>query len=141
MSEERITKLMMGVCHALNDIHCANLAHFDLKPQNILLSNDRNNAILTDFGSMNERIIEITSSKKAQQIEDWASENCSLFYKAPELFSPQEKNTITEKADIWSFGCNLYVTMYNKGPFDYVLNKGNFIGLCFNLVKTEIYYN
>ena len=120
---------MIGVCNALNDIHCANLAHRDLKPQNILISDDRDRAILTDFGSMSERLIEITSSKKAQQIDDWATENCSLFYKAPELFTPQENTKISEKADIWSLGCNLYAIMYNKGPFDYVVNKGDSIAL------------
>jgi serine/threonine protein kinase len=43
---------MIGVCNALNDIHASNLAHRDLKPQNILLDDNRNSAILTDFGSM-----------------------------------------------------------------------------------------
>ena len=82
---------------------------------------------MTDFGSMSERIIEISTSKKAQQIQDWASENCSLFYKAPELFQPDLHRNITEKADIWSFGCNLYASMYNKGPFDYVVTKGIYL--------------
>lgn len=138
MTDQRITKLMIGVCNALNDIHCANLAHRDLKPQNILLSDNRDSAILTDFGSMSERVIEITSSKKSQQIAEWASENCSLFYKAPEFFSPQENSKITEKADVWSFGCNLYATMYNKGPFDYVVNKGDSIALAASSARFSI---
>ena len=138
MSDQRIIKLMIGVCNALNDIHASNLAHRDLKPQNILLDDNRNIAILTDFGSMSERVIEIKNSRKAQEIEEWASENCSLFYKAPEFFSPQENSKITEKADIWSFGCNLYATMYNKGPFDYVVNKGDSIALAASSARFTI---
>lgn len=122
--DDHVIKLMIGVCNALNDIHCSNLAHRDLKASNVLLSDDKKTAILTDFGSMSERVIEIKDSKKASYIQDWASENCSLFYKAPELFTPQENHSITEKADIWSLGCNFYIAMYNKGPFDYVVNRG-----------------
>jgi serine/threonine kinase 16 len=116
----------MGVCEALSFIHQNNLAHRDLKPHNLLLSDDRQSSILTDFGSMTERIIDITNNKKAQEIQDWASENCSMFYRAPELYFPKVGTTITEKADIWSLGCLLYAMMFNKGPFDYVIEKGHF---------------
>lgn len=100
------------------------MAHRDLKPLNVLLSNDRQTPVLTDFGSMTDRLIKIDDSRKALEIEDWAAQNCSMFYKAPELFSPKTGSIIDEKSDIWSLGCILYALMYNKGPFDYVYEKG-----------------
>lgn len=117
---------MLGVCNALADIHRENFAHRDLKPQNILLNDNKKEAVLTDFGSMSQLCIEVKSNKDAQEVQDWASENCSMFYKAPELFEPRSGSTITEKADIWSLGCNIYAAMYNKGPFDYVFERGLF---------------
>ncbi len=124
MSDEKIAKLMLGVLYALRAMHDSQLAHRDLKPQNILLNDNKTEAVLTDFGSVTERIINVTDNKKSREIQDWACENCSMFYKAPELFNPQVNTQIDEMADIWSFGCNMYATMYNRGPFDYVAEKG-----------------
>lgn len=101
-------------------------------------SDSKIDAILADFGSMSESIIRIANAHKAQEIQDWASENCSMFYKAPELFVPQEYQEITESADIWSFGCNLYAAMYNKGPFDYVLERGDSIALAVSNARFTI---
>jgi serine/threonine kinase 16 len=121
----RLTKIFYAITSGLNYIHENNLAHRDLKPQNVLLSSDeRVQALLTDFGSMTERVIEVKNSKKAQEIQDFSAQNCSMFYKAPELFNVRI-GLIDEKADIWSLGCVLYALMFNKGPFDYVAEKGN----------------
>jgi len=78
---------------------------------------------------MTEREIKIDNSRKAQEIEDWASQNCSMFYKAPELFSAKTGSVVDEKADIWSFGCVLYSIMFNKAPFDYVVERGDSLAL------------
>lgn len=121
---DRLVKLFLGICNGLSYIHESNLAHRDLKPQNILISDDGYTAVLTDFGSMTDRLIEINTSRKSQEISDWAAQNCSMYYKAPELFMPRVGQTINEKADIWSLGCILFSIMYNKGPFDYVAEKG-----------------
>lgn len=135
---DRVVKLFQGVCNGVNYIHELNLAHRDLKPQNILLSDDRQLAVLTDFGSMTEKVIEIESSKKAKEIEDWAAQNCSMFYKAPELFSSKFGSSINESADVWSLGCILYALMYNKGPFDYVCERGDSIALAVLNAKYSI---
>jgi serine/threonine kinase 16 len=117
--------LFSGITDGVNYIHDNNLAHRDLKPHNVLLSDDRQSAVIIDFGSMTEKCITIDSIRKSQEIEDWAAQNCSMFYKAPELFSPKVGTVINEKADIWALGCILYAMMFNKGPFDYVAERGS----------------
>lgn len=77
-----------------------------------MLSNDGRIPVLTDYGSMTDRIIEVKSSKIAQEVEEWAAQNCSMFYRAPELFNPKVGSSIDEFADIWSLGCVLYAIMY-----------------------------
>ncbi len=101
----------------------------------MLISDDKQQAVLTDYGSMTDSIIEINTARKAQEIQDWSAQNCSMFYRAPELFSPKVGTNVTEKADIWSLGCILYALMFNKGPFDYVAEKGDSIALAVTNVK------
>lgn len=128
-------KLFQGIASGLHYIHESKLAHRDLKPQNVLLSDDRTTAVLTDFGSMTEAVIEIKTSRKVQEIQDWAAQNCSMFYRAPELFSPKLGVNITTQADVWSLGCMLFALMFNKGPFDYVAERGDSIALAVTNVK------
>ena len=131
-----MAKIFYAISSGLNYIHETNLAHRDLKPQNILLSSDeRVGALLTDFGSMTERVIEINSSRKSQEILDWSAQNCSMFYKAPELFAPPRVGVINEKADVWSLGCLAYALLFNKGPFDYVVERGDSIALAVENAK------
>jgi serine/threonine kinase 16 len=111
INNDRLINLFYGLCDGLNHIHDNNLAHRDLKPHNVLISNDGRIPILTDYGSMTDRSIEIKTSKICQEIQDWAAQNCSMFYKAPELFSPRVGICIDEHADYWSLGCILYALM------------------------------
>lgn len=60
---------------------------------------------------MTSKVIEIKNSRKAQEIQDWAAQNCSMFYRAPELFNPKIGSSIDESADVWSLGCVLYALM------------------------------
>lgn len=129
IKNDRAHKLIGGVCNGLDYIHRSNLAHRDLKPQNILIDDDKNTPVLTDFGSMTQHSIEIDSVRKSQEIQEWAAQNCSMFYKAPELFSPKVGCFVTKKSDIWSLGCVLFAILYNKGPFDYVVEKGTYLFL------------
>lgn len=138
IKNDRILKLFKGICHGLHYIHESNLAHRDLKPQNILLGDDSSTAVLTDFGSMTERQIDISTLRKSQEIQEWAAQNCSIFYKPPELFNPKVNSTLTEKADVWSLGCVLYALLFNKGPFDYVVERGDSIALAVQNVKYTI---
>lgn len=63
---------------------------------------------------MTSKVIEIKNSRKAQEIQDWAAQNCSMFYRAPELFNPKVGSSIDESADVWSLGCVLYALMFVK---------------------------
>jgi serine/threonine protein kinase len=74
INNERLINLFYGLCDGLNHIHDNNLAHRDLKPHNVLISNDGRIPILTDYGSITDRSIEIKTSKICQEIQDWAAQ-------------------------------------------------------------------
>ena len=79
----------------------------DIKPGNVLLDS-RGKPVLMDFGSTSIARKTPKSRSDALRIQEWAAENCSMPYRAPELFEVKSQVELTESVDIWSLGCFLY---------------------------------
>jgi hypothetical protein len=45
--------------------------------------------------------VKVCGSSEAQQLQDFASERCSMSYRAPELFNVESYCMIDERTDIW----------------------------------------
>ncbi|THD25425.1 putative ark protein kinase family [Fasciola hepatica] len=115
-SSRLIARLMMGICEGLLVLLSLNvpLAHRDIKPGNVLLF-DAWRPTLMDFGSCTPA--------------EFAAENCSMTYRAPEWFQPPLGQSITERADIWSLGCLLYALYFFESPMDKVHARGDSVAL------------
>ncbi|KAI8992226.1 kinase-like domain-containing protein [Pilobolus umbonatus] len=125
MPENMILSLFKGICYAVQAMHEYRnkpWAHRDIKPANVLIS-DEGTPVLMDFGSAREARIHIDSQKMAMRVQDDAAENCSMPYRAPELFHVSVDTVIDEKVDIWSLGCTLYAMAYHQSPFEMTVNK------------------
>lgn len=103
-----------------------NLIHRDLKPQNLLLSTNDENAVLkiADFGFA-----------RSLQPRGLAETLCgSPLYMAPEIMQLQKYDA---KADLWSVGAILYQLVTGKTPF----TGNNQIQLLQNIVRsTELQF-
>ncbi|KAH9736187.1 serine/threonine-protein kinase ATG1c [Citrus sinensis] len=103
-----------------------NLIHRDLKPQNLLLCTDDDNAALkiADFGFA-----------RSLQPRGLAETLCgSPLYMAPEIMQLQKYDA---KADLWSVGAILFQLVTGKTPF----TGSNQIQLLQNIVKaTELHF-
>jgi serine/threonine protein kinase len=93
------------IANALNYAHQNDIIHGDLKPSNILLT-DQGIPMLVDFG-LSKNIKNLAASKSKEFVG-------TLSYAAPEQI---KENTINEKTDIWSLGVTLYELLTFKNPF------------------------
>ncbi|KAL1435379.1 hypothetical protein MTO96_000058, partial [Rhipicephalus appendiculatus] len=105
LRESIVRKFLQQLAKALRVLHQHNIAHMDLKPQNILLSSVRNPSLkLADFGfAQYLRSGDLASSLRG-----------SPLYMAPEmLLSDQYDN----KVDLWSVGIIMYECLFGSAPY------------------------
>ncbi|KAI0733669.1 Pkinase-domain-containing protein [Fomitopsis betulina] len=92
-------------------------AHRDLKPGNVMIADD-GSPVLMDFGSAMKARIRIETRSQALLQQDLAAEQCTMAYRAPELFDVKTGVALDEKVDIWSLGCTLFALAYSHSPFE-----------------------
>uniref|UniRef100_A0A6C0C8Q7 Protein kinase domain-containing protein n=1 Tax=viral metagenome TaxID=1070528 RepID=A0A6C0C8Q7_9ZZZZ len=94
MQEKYVIKYTNQLLKALEYCHEMGVIHQDIKPDNIMVTNDFKKVILIDFGISN-----IYSYDKVR----YNSAVCTLPYRPPEILL--ECKTYNNKVDMWSLGC------------------------------------
>jgi serine/threonine protein kinase len=101
-------RVAIDVCGALEAAHVLGFVHRDVKPENILLSNEH--ALLADFGiahAMNE-------SLPRRRLTDAGAALGTPAYMSPEQATGEE---VDGRSDIFSLGCVLYEMLSGTPPF------------------------
>ncbi|XP_041074841.1 death-associated protein kinase 2 isoform X1 [Polyodon spathula] len=107
LSEEEATQFMKQILDGVNYLHSRKIAHFDLKPENIMLL-DKNVPLprikLIDFGL-------------AHKIEDGVE--FKNIFGTPEFVAPEIVNyePLGLPADMWSIGVITYILLSGASPF------------------------
>ncbi|XP_023674118.1 death-associated protein kinase 2 isoform X1 [Paramormyrops kingsleyae] len=107
LSEEEATQFIKQILDGVHYLHTRKIAHFDLKPENIMLL-DKNVPLprikLIDFGL-------------AQKIEDGVE--FKNIFGTPEFVAPEIVNyePLGLEADMWSIGVITYILLSGASPF------------------------
>jgi serine/threonine kinase 16 len=117
--EDRALRLIRGVCDGVAALHRHSppLAHRDVCPRNIMLS-DEGEGILIDLGSAVEARVMIATRLDALRVKEQAQIHSSMPYRALELWEPPMGAPIDERTDVWSIGATLYALIFGYSPFE-----------------------
>ncbi|CAG7721476.1 unnamed protein product [Allacma fusca] len=124
LCDARIKKrIACGIVYGMRQLHSVGIIHGDLKPANVLITDDFS-AKITDFGL--SRLKVKTTCSIGSHIRD-DGENVvagTASYMAPELL--KSPKTVDEKTDVYSFGILLNEIVHEEEPYarDYEQLKG-----------------
>ena len=115
--ESRVREICLDVLSGLQYMHSNNIAHRDIKPDNLLVAGD-GTVKICDFGSaFDYGVVEDQQSatpKLPQRIPG------TPVFTAPELWGVSAgkiAKTQAFAADIWSLGASMFVLLFGRAPF------------------------
>lgn len=129
LGEERVSKWMNGILEGLSVIHQADIIHGDIKPKNILITED-DEAVLIDFGAS---VIYKSARETGEPMEEMA---LSPNYAAPEQISTPTK--LDRRLDLYSLGSVFYEAITSEKLRDAVAANTD-IGA--DLLRYKRFYN
>ncbi|KDO31287.1 serine/threonine protein kinase [Saprolegnia parasitica CBS 223.65] len=118
LDEVEAKRVLSQIASALAFIHAHGMVHCDLKPDNIMLTDDDGRVKLIDFGSATIPDPH-TSSMPLQRAMRLASAPLSgtKSYWSPEMLAA-ESAPVVAAMDMWALGCILYIMITGVHPFD-----------------------
>lgn len=110
-----IKNILYNILTGINSCHTSNIAHCDIKPDNILL--DDNIYLLTDFGN---------SSTCENEHEGLYKKRGTPLYLAPEIY-----NTFSygKNVDIWALGVIAFTLINGYNPYENAKNYDDLVKL------------
>jgi eukaryotic-like serine/threonine-protein kinase len=122
LTPDRAAPLIKQAADALTAAHAAGIVHRDVKPSNILVTQD-GQVKLSDFG--------IARAKADASLTQTGLVTGSPAYLAPEVASGQMATTAS---DVWSLGATMYHALAGRPPYEV---GDNLMGALYRIVHEE----
>ncbi|XP_026529051.1 MAP kinase-activated protein kinase 3 isoform X1 [Notechis scutatus] len=105
-TQKEASEIMRDIGTAIQHLHGMNIAHRDVKPENLLYTSKEKESVLklTDFGFAKE-----TTIQNALQTPCYTP-----YYVAPEVLGPEKYD---KSCDMWSLGVIMYILLCGFPPF------------------------
>jgi putative ABC transport system permease protein len=110
LTVEETLRIARGVAAALTHAHDRQMLHCDVKPENILLSEDH--AYVADFGISRAIHAEVLEWGKRKDIDSSAG---TPAYVSPEQATGEQQ--LDGRSDVYSLGCMVYEMLSGEKPF------------------------
>jgi calcium-dependent protein kinase len=124
LTEGNARQIMYELLSALQYCHERRIAHLDVKPENIMLSEP----VKLGFNRFPPiKLVDFGLSYRFERFKEPLPIRGTPEYLAPEVWKADKKtlNTYNEKADLWAAGCIMFVMIAGTYPF---LNRAVFKG-------------
>lgn len=104
--------ILASVASALAAAHAKGIIHRDVRPANVLWDDERQEALLSDFG------IAALQTPTGEQVSRLT--NMGEVIGSPRYLSPEQikEEPLTEMVDIYAFGITGYELLTGRGPYD-----------------------
>lgn len=110
--DDILWRFIKDVASGLSYLHSLDIVHHDIKPDNVLITED-GRFVITDFGiSTNMRS---TLRRNSTRTMNQNSPGGSLAYMGPEMFTSRPESV--KATDIWALGITLYEMIAGELPF------------------------
>lgn len=115
LQEDDARAIIKQLCEAMEFLHSNNIAHLDLKLDNILINMSNNSIKLCDF------VRAYDWSKNDRVVDAFIGRRISREYRAPEVAN--ENQYRVDKLDQWSVGVILYYLLVGRFPHDEIYDQ------------------
>lgn len=110
LTQDQCVRFAQAITNAIRILHKANIAHLDLKPENVMIEENWKS------GKLFVRLID-TDAAQIDGVGLRAKIIGTKGYMSPEHFAPQQYGAVSRASDVFTLGVLLYGLLFKEHPY------------------------